>query len=504
VIAVAGYRLSDDLSGGLIVSLLVFSPWAFGTTQPWAIQCMNFVGYALGVLLLFKWFCRRTGGCQPADWDHFSPRSGTFSRRQSPAVRELKRLLAGLTVAVLAECLVSALNAAAVYHPETRVFHYQAHWEWLPHSFDRDRTWSCFWKYLGLAGTFWAVSDWLMGLSPAEELDLADATPAPALRGTRLPDRWRTLLWVLAVNGAILGIEGILQRESGTDKLLFVLQPRMNQGGESQFGPYAYRSNAAQYFNLLWPLTLGFWLALRRAGQAATRIHFWLLACAAIMAACPIISTSRAGALISLGMLVVLLVWVLARPPVSGVPTESSGASREPVGLLALFALFTLLLGGCLGWHALAPRLHQIGSGFEGRENIYTSAEPMAGDYPLYGTGPGTFATVYQLYRISDETFWPEQLHDDWLETRITFGWLGFALLLAALAGTALRSFMPGGVRGHRHLVVGAWVALAGCLVHARFDYPFQIHSTLLLFLVICALLLNLGRHTAASSSGRQ
>jgi NADH:ubiquinone oxidoreductase subunit 6 (subunit J) len=38
-----------------------------------------------------------------------------------------------------------------------------------------------------------------------------------------------------------------------------------------------------------------------------------------------------------------------------------------------------------------------------------------------------------------------------------------------------------------------AGLALVGCLVHARFDFPLQIHSILFLFLMICAMLLTLG-----------
>ena len=33
----------------------------------------------------------------------------------------------------------------------------------------------------------------------------------------------------------------------------------------TQFGPYAYRANASQYFNLLWPVCLGFWWTLNRS-----------------------------------------------------------------------------------------------------------------------------------------------------------------------------------------------------------------------------------------------
>jgi O-antigen ligase len=119
---------------------------------------------------------------------------------------------------------------------------------------------------------------------------------------------------------------------------------------------------------------------------------------------------------------------------------------------------------------------------------MYVDARPMARDYPLFGTGPGTFGTVFQLYRISNATYWPEQLHNDWLETLITFGWTGLLLALAALGCVAVAGwFAP------RRFAVMAALALAGCLVHARFDFPLQIHSILFLFLLIAAMLLALG-----------
>ena len=39
---------------------------------------------------------------------------------------------------------------------------------WLPHSFDSSRTWFAFWSYLGLACSFWAVRDWLLGKAAGE------------------------------------------------------------------------------------------------------------------------------------------------------------------------------------------------------------------------------------------------------------------------------------------------------------------------------------------------
>jgi len=162
--------------------------------------------------------------------------------------------------------------------------------------------------------------------------------------------------------------------------------------------------------------------------------------------------------------------------------------------LLALCLVVTLVLGYALGWKALKPRMAQLSENFEGREQMYDSARPMAADYPVFGTGPGTFESVFQLYRISTDTYWPAQLHNDWLETRITFGWVGSALIGLAFLAVILRWFASGGINGGRCFICLIWLALAGCLAHARFDFPFQIYSIVLLFLVLCAMLFTLSK----------
>ena len=493
------YRICDDLSGMLIFPMLVFSPWAFGTTEPWSIWAMNIAGYALGILLLAKLFIRGPKGYTALRWENISLHSSTKTRHRHPLARQLTRGLAWLTLAVLAFCLVSAWNARATYNPATRLFDYHRCLAWLPHSLDGHRTWFAFWTYLGLAGSFWAVRDWLLGLTQIEERAVRASEDDFGRTSRRLPGRLRQLLWVLCVNGTLLGLEGIVQRASGSSKLLFLVQPLVNPGGVTQFGPYAYRGNAADYFNLLWPVCLGFWWTLQRTGGQRFQSHHVLLFGAGIMAACPIISSSRGGALVAAGILGLAVIFLMATDFFASGGREERRGFRNTAAWLGIFLVLTLALGGYFGWTSLEPRLEQLGGGFENREQMYDAAKPMAADFPLFGTGPGTFGTVFQLYLISSSTYWPEQLHNDWLETRITFGWVGLGLLLAALACVGLRRFVPGGIRGGRRFVVLIWLALAGCLIEARYDFPFQIHSILFLFLVICAALFNMSRRSGAS-----
>ena len=123
------------------------------------------------------------------------------------------------------------------------------------------------------------------------------------------------------------------------------------------------------------------------------------------------------------------------------------------------------------------------------RTEIYKNARQMAREFFLLGSGPGTFTSLYQLYRADVQQSWQAYLHDDWLETRITFGVVGSLLLATALLVAVLRACFSGGLHTNWTLVTLMWLALAGCLVHAKFDFPLQIYSTLWLFLLWCAVL---------------
>ncbi len=491
------YRLCESLTEPLIYLMVVFSPWAFGTTQPWSIWTMNAAGYCLGVLLAAKLFIRRVKGYVPPRWgDEIVESPGPQWRGRHLTARDLTSILVALTIALLAYCLLGALNAAATYHREAAGFTYYKYQKWLPHSFDSHRTWLEFWNYLALACAFWSITDWLPGKTDGEErvahqrAAAAQFAPAPLL-----PARLRRLLWVLSINGALLGLEGIAQRLEGSGRLLFLIKPVINPEAVSQFGPYHYRANASAYFNLFWPVCLGFWWTLHRSAGLRRKQHHLLLLCASIMAACPIISSSRGGALVALGIVALAAFFLIATHFLLVAHRQEDEQARKlALALLLLFFSTSLALGFALGWTALKPRLAQIQEGFANREEMYAAARPMAADYPVFGTGPGTFDPVFQLYRISTETYWPAQLHNDWLETRITFGWLGCSLIALALLTVLLRWLTPGGLHGGRRFMILLWLALAGCLVHARFDFPFQIWSILFLFLVLCAMAFNLSR----------
>src|ERR1017187_7078023 len=343
------HRTSDWMTECLIYFAILFGPWAFGTTRPWSIQVMNGVGFALGLLWLGKLFIRSSSH-QPLRWTELSG-SGESSRRLQTERRFTWMLAAG-TFCILLYCLISAWNARAIYHLDQWSFEYRDAIPWLPHSYDQAGSWAAFWKYLALAGLFWALRDWLLTLSPKEAARF-ELEGIPNQSGSRLPVRLRRLFWILTINGTVLAIEGLMQRAEGGNKLLWLSVPRYNQDAESQFGPYAYRANAAQYFNLLWPAVLGFWWACvsslrrRKAAENSARKNrvAVLLPCVLIMAICPLVSTSRGGAIVLASNLIMA----------GGILLMAQWRSHWTAKALLLLLLAGVAGGGgVLGWKALA------------------------------------------------------------------------------------------------------------------------------------------------------
>jgi O-antigen ligase len=487
-------RACDGLTECLIYFAILFGPWAFGTTQPWSIQVMNGVGFGLGLLRLTK-LLLRSKGQRTLRWAGFSGEAG--ASRWLAAERRFTWMLAGGTFCILFYCLISAWNARAIYHPDQWSFEYRDAIRWLPHSYDQAASWAAFWEYLGLAGFFWALRDWLLTLSP-KEADRLELEGSPSQGGSRLPVRLRRLFWVLTANGTLLAIQGLMQRAEGGNKLLWLVEPHFNPNSRDEFGPFAYRANAAQYFNLLWPAILGFWWAFissprrRRVGEIAVARHHVavLLPCALIIAICPIVSSSRGGA-------IVLAINMVAA---AGVLLMAQWQRRWTAKAVILLSMAAVIGGGVLlGWNSLAPRLAMIHEGYEGREGLFIAGRYMALDNPVFGTGPGTFDTMYQLYRRSEADEWQAYMHNDWLQTLITFGRVGVVPIL--LTGLLVLShwFWGGGIQGNKYFVMLLWVSVGGCLLHAFFDFPLQIHSVLTLFLVLCAVLSCLSRRSAAS-----
>jgi hypothetical protein len=398
------YRASERATEFLLLFMVAFSPWAFGTTERWSIWTMNAAGYTLGLLLLNKLLCRRV---ILGRW---------WMGENSIQGRTLTGAMAVVSAGVVLYCLMSVWNPRASWDAHSQSFDYFASFiPWLPHTYHLERSLGALFDYSALFCTFWAAYDWLATGTVhrhRHEPDGEEPDAEPFQRVQPPPRRLWLLLWVLSVNGALLACQGLVQRADGGGKLLWLVEGAVNREGTSQFGPYAYRSNAAQYFNLLWPVVLGFWWWLERVAQqrdpdARRAPHRILLPIAALIAVCPLVSLSRAGAMVT-----------ILCAAVTGTLLVLQATRRQRRRTLAIVGGCVIVIGtGALLMDGgeLAKRFRSASADLmSGREKTYELAAKMAADFPMLGTGPGSFEAVFQLYRSSMEDYWPAQLHNDW------------------------------------------------------------------------------------------
>ena len=448
----------ERLTSGLLGASLAFAPWAFGATQSWAIMVLNVTGSLLGLVWLLGKFLPGKNSAAP-----IAPRHWTTTV-----------LLAG-TVLILAYSLIAALNARSAFDLASLAFRPLPHWSWLPASYDRRASWLACWQNFALAGTFWAVRDWLLaghknggGENPLRPIGL-------------LPARARQLIFFLVTNGFLLAVVALLQRLDNTPKLLWLVQPRINAEAWAQFGPFAYRSNGLQYLALVWPLGLGLWSMLAPARREASPLGSgqsrWLLLGALVMLVCPLLWESR------LAVAVDLLAGTAAALVL--LQAHRAGKFRR---WLAGGILLALALGLALNWHGVAGRFAQSGLQSGERAKLFSAGGEMFRDNWLFGTGPGTFRSLYHLYRPDEASRWQVYLHSDWLETLTTYGVVGFllvaAVFLALFCAPLNRRQLP--ARGS--FILLAAIGLGSCLLHATLDFPFQIYSVQQLFVVLAAL----------------
>jgi len=471
------HKLADKLTEIIIYFIVIFSLWAFGTTEPWSTWTMNISAYALGFLLLTKWFTRWKTDYKA--WGIQSSKNESIPRinRLRLAHKYCNFLLTACMFLILAYILISAINARSTFDLVSKEFTYFSNFNnKLPHSYNANATWFLFWQYLGLTILFWGVKDWVT------QPDRISSSP-------KLNDRERKLLLLICINGGILALECILQRIYYSEfrgKLLFIIEPVMNWENISQFGPFAYRSNACSYLNIIWPLQIGFFIHLTNVNLTYKKMRYgqgkelFLIPFCIVTVSSPVISSSRGGALITFG-LILLILFVIA----------FLGYKSK---LIRIFAPLTLLLGLIisiyLGWENIEPRMVSILTDkMSNREQIYETTINMINDYGIFGSGPGSFEAVIQFELNDSLKTWESWAHNDYLELYLTFGIFGFIIIFILFLALLIKYILYILVNGFRTWQVFGGISFIGIIIHSLADFPLQTHSILILLCILSSLL---------------
>jgi O-antigen ligase len=184
--------------------------------------------------------------------------------------------------------------------------------------------------------------------------------------------------------------------------------------------------------------------------------------------------------------------------------TNMPGLARIGLGVVILVVIVAGIFW--VGADPVMDRLEQsslTGEVKPGRQTLYSSrgfiwvdTMKLIADYPLIGTGLGSYPMAFTKYSQNDSAYFPiEQSHNDYLQLLADAGIVGGSLAVWFLV-TLFRSF----ARGIKHpdplmaaLVLGAGGGIFALLIHSIFDFNLQIPSNSLMFLLLAALVSVIG-----------
>lgn len=133
-------------------------------------------------------------------------------------------------------------------------------------------------------------------------------------------------------------------------------------------------------------------------------------------------------------------------------------------------------------------KLHQ-----EGRFQYWTTLTQMVRDFPLWGSGLGTFAAVYPAYESSKTYGLLLHAHNDYLEFLLEIGIVGLTLLLGGIIYVLIKTYLSWAKRRNfkiKTLTLAGMTSILGIAIHSLTDFNLHIPANTLIFSMIVALTL--------------
>jgi uncharacterized membrane protein len=438
---------SERLIESGVLVLLVFTPLAYGSVEPWSEAIAELVILGMGlvwlVAMLRHWELRVE---LPSGWQPAGLFLGLIVIQVLPLPSWLVSVMSPSAAALTREAWAFTGGMAGT----------------MALSLHPDATWRMTLKLLALA-LFFLVT----------------------YNTYRTHAQVRRAVWVMIGMGALLALFGIVQRMTWNGRFYWV---GPEAPGASAFGPFVNRTHFAGLIVVIVPMALALVLAGRRdparhrhsrdwqawlrtwnsreAGPAS--LIPWLIF---LMGGAALVGGSRGGLLALLAALL-LMVSLGVRGP--------SGRGRA--GQMALASVLIVLTGIWIGSdiiHGTVERLaKEIGQPEESlRLHVWADALSLWRQFPALGTGLATFGVAFPMVRTLPAPVTFTHAESDWIQLLTDTGAVGLLLILMSVGMAALallRGYRGAHSRWSRSLALAGLVALLGAAVQgiANFNLP--------------------------------
>ncbi|MGE0876538.1 MAG: O-antigen ligase family protein [Burkholderiales bacterium] len=169
----------------------------------------------------------------------------------------------------------------------------------------------------------------------------------------------------------------------------------------------------------------------------------------------------------------------------------SRRATRSMVVLIAsLIAIDLLVVGTYFGAERVVQRVAESSAQAEDRDEVAGYALSMWRDYPLTGSGLGTFHAAFPRYSGEATAGAYTHAHNDYLEFAAEAGLIGLGLLGAMVVLSFVAALRAHQLRRDplmRGLSFGAMMSIIALMMHSAVDFSLRIPANALTFMLVLA-----------------
>ena len=372
-----------------------------------------------------------------------------------------------------------------------------------------------------LCASLWLVYVWLQllplppallqALSPeAARAHVAAAWPAAASAAPLTLDRYGTLDGALksgayvaffALSLALLDRQGRIAAAaytpviSGFAQAMYAGLTALSEGGASAHGSFANRDHLAGYLVMCLSLGLGLLISnltgdvSRSWKQFFRNIVAWILSprmllrlMLVVMVTALVLTHSRMG---NTSFFVSLLV-----AGAIGLLLAKRATKSMVVLIASLVVIDIFIVGAYFGVQKVLDRIEQTTMQTEDRDEVATDAIQMWKDYPVFGSGLGSFHVVFPRYSQQDLGALFTHAHNDYLQFASETGVVGISLLGVLVLSSLMAALRAQVARRDplmRGLSFGAMMAIIALGMHSSVDFNLQIPANALTFVLLLA-----------------
>ncbi|RTZ17421.1 polymerase [Vibrio aquaticus] len=290
-------------------------------------------------------------------------------------------------------------------------------------------------------------------------------------------------------------ISGTLQAFYGAVSVLLNVQESLVFGfpeKDISTGSFVYKNHLANYLMMTLCLGLGLIIAqlhispsgswhirIRRVVEGMLSPKMLVRLCLIIMVIALVMTRSRMGniaffAATTVGGLIALVFY-----------------KKKPRALIILvgsvIAIDTIVVGALFGLEKVKQRLVETSLGAESRDQVVVWSMDIIRDFPITGTGMGSFYTVFPMYSKSDIGFY-DHAHNDYVQFLVEAGipatlLLGCVVLYSLfLCFNTIRTRQSKTMKG---LALGSMMTIIGMLVHISVDFNLQPMANAMTFILV-------------------